>query len=424
MKILLSIDTWGLVGGTERLAAAVARGLADRGHELTVLCREARSADFAGLGSSASLRVEALDFLNAKSFSKAQRGQIAVAVRSIAPDVIFQQSNCSLAALTELVGLAPLVRFVHDHPPFCPGLNKFRSDGQVCTEQLGVACIERYYFKGGCVCLNRTQYRRRLARWTAPFRALYTKYQEMDVNRRAARLLTNSDYMAGELLQAGFGGELVQRVWPFTLSNTEAQPRGPLGAELQRFLDADERPLILAPARLTHPDKGVDYLLSAAVQIDAPFKLVIAGSGPAEPWLREKALEDELGPDRLFWAGWQDSGAMETLLSRAALVICPSVWQEPFGLVGLEAMAHGKPVVAFAVGGIPEWLTDGETGFLLPRCDTFGMAQAADRLLWDAALRARLGSAGQAQLATRFSQAAHLDALESALSEAAHLVAS
>jgi len=415
VKILLSIDTWGLVGGTERLAAAVAAGLVERGHELAILCREEKRGDFKKLSG---LEVFALDFLNETAFSPEQRGQIADAVAAAAPDVIFQQSNCSMAALAELTALAPLVRFVHDHPPFCPGLNKFHSDGQVCTQPLGAVCLERYYFKGGCICLNKTQYRRRLARWTAPVRALLRKYKEMGVNRRAAKLLTNSDYMAGELLQASFPPELVQRVYPFTLSNTDAQPRGPLGKDLQHFLDADDRPLILVPARLTHPDKGVDYLLSAAGQIEAPFKLVIAGTGPAEPWLREKALEDGLGDDCLFWAGWQNSGAMETLLDRASLVICPSVWQEPFGLVGLEAMAHAKPIVAFGVGGIPEWLVDGETGFLVERCDTHAMAAAATRLLTDTELAARLGQNGQRQLAERFGQEAHLNALEAALQAA------
>ena len=78
-------------------------------------------------------------------------------------------------------------------------------------------------------------------------------------------------------------------------------------------------------------------------------------------------------------------------------------------------MAHRKPVVAFAVGGIPEWLVDGETGYLVPRCDTRAMAAAIDRLLADPALAARLGQAGHARLETHFSQAAHLNALDAAL---------
>lgn len=412
MKILLSIDTWGLVGGTERLAAAVAAGLIDRGHELSILCREQHKG---GFGSLPKMRVFELDFLNAGTFSEDQHKQLRATIEAAAPDVVFQQSNCGMAMLSELVNLAPLVRFVHDHPAFCPGLNKYHADGNICTEPLGAICLERYYFKGGCVCLNKAQNPRPLARLVAPVLALAKKYKEISTNQRAAKLLTNSNYMADELCQAGFRPELVERIWPFTLSNTEAQPQGPLEKPLQRFLDADERPLVLVSARLVHPDKGVDYLLTAAGQIAAPFKLVIAGKGPAEPWLREKALEDGLGPERLFWAGWINSGAMETLLARAALVICPSVWQEPFGLIGLEAMAHAKPIVAFDVGGIPEWLENNHTGKLVRRCDAAAMAQAATELLNDPKQAQRLGQAAKLRLDQRFSQKDHLDALEAVL---------
>ena len=415
MKILLSIDTWGLVGGTERLAGVVAAGLLERGHELEVLCR-ARS----GGPTAADLRAHELPFLGEATLTRAQAGELTDLVRGVAPDVIFQQTNCGLDALRLLLDLAPLVRFIHDHPPFCPGLNKVHADGTTCREPMGVECITRYYAKGGCVCLNRTQYPpRSIKRYTAPFRALHAKYREQAVNRRAARLLTNSDYMAGQLVASGFAPERVERVWPFTLSNTTAQPPGALPGDLARFLDADDRPLVLTPARLQHPDKGVDYLLTAMGRVETPCKLVIAGTGPAEPWLREKALEDELTDEHLFWAGWQESGAMETLLERAAVIVCPSIWDEPFGLVGLEAMAHGKPVVAFDVGGIPEWLDHGETGHLVPRCDTWAMARAVDAVLTDPDEAARLGAAGRERLVTRFPAEAHVDALERALAAAA-----
>ena len=77
---------------------------------------------------------------------------------------------------------------------------------------------------------------------------------------------------------------------------------------------------------------------------------------------------------------------IERLLARAEVVVCPSVWNEPFGLVGLEAMAHAKPVVAFSVGGIPEWLADGETGFLAPRKDTLAMGNITGAMVFQSAI--------------------------------------
>ncbi len=411
MKILFSIDTWGLVGGTERLAAVVVPGLIERGHEIEVLCRDNQNPTY-GQG----VVVRELSFLNEDSFTPGQRAQLKDVVQSAGPDVIFQQSNCSVTCLRELVDLAPLVRFVHDHPLFCPGLNKFHVDGETCKEPLGAECLVRYYTKGGCTCLNRTQYKHG---YFAPFKKLYTKYREIGVNKRARKLLTNSSYMQAELQKAGFGGELTGVVYPFTLSNTESQPRGPLDKATQAFLDADDRPLVFTPARLTVPDKGIDFLLTAMGMVEAPFKLVIAGTGPAVDWLRVKALEDGLGPDRLHWAGWQDSGAMETLFHHSSIVVCPSIWDEPFGLVGLEAMAHARPTVAFRVGGIPEWLEDEKTGLLIERKDVQAMACAIDRLLADEELRSRLGRAGRDRLAKDFTRAAHLDGLERALQGAA-----
>jgi glycosyltransferase involved in cell wall biosynthesis len=68
--------------------------------------------------------------------------------------------------------------------------------------------------------------------------------------------------------------------------------------------------------------------------------------------------------------GRLDPVAATDLLARAGLVVVPSLWPEPFGLVGVEAAAHGVPVVAFDVGGVPEWLIDGVAGHLAPSFPT------------------------------------------------------
>ena len=153
----------------------------------------------------------------------------------------------------------------------------------------------------------------------------------------------------------------------------------------------------------------------SAVAFSAPRR---ATTGPAEEWLRRKAREDGLA-ERVHFSGWLDPGAVETLYERAAVVVCPSVWDEPFGLVGLESMAHGKPVVAFRVGGIPDWLADGETALLVARKDTDAMARAIDRLLGDRDLAQRYGERGREVLGERFTIEAHVDGLEDAFRVAA-----
>jgi glycosyltransferase involved in cell wall biosynthesis len=108
------------------------------------------------------------------------------------------------------------------------------------------------------------------------------------------------------------------------------------------------------------------------------------------------------------------------LLADAAILAVPSVWPEPFGLVGLEAAAFGTPAVAFAAGGISEWLTDGVNGRLVAPahgCDGLGRTIAA--LLKDADAWRQL-STGARRAAERFTIGTHVGALEAILARAAH----
>jgi glycosyltransferase involved in cell wall biosynthesis len=100
------------------------------------------------------------------------------------------------------------------------------------------------------------------------------------------------------------------------------------------------------------------------------------------------------------------------LLQRASVAALPSVWPEPFGLVGLEAAAFGVPSIAFDVGGIGQWLADGENGVLVPAPpapEPFGEALA--RLLDNPRLLSKL-RAGARQAAAKMPLSAHLDRLE------------
>jgi glycosyltransferase involved in cell wall biosynthesis len=99
---------------------------------------------------------------------------------------------------------------------------------------------------------------------------------------------------------------------------------------------------------------------------------------------------------------------MTALLRRASIVAMPSRWPEPSGIIGLEAMAHGRPVVAFATGGIPEWLVHGETGLLAPPLDVPALAGAIAALLGDEANAKRMGEMGRARARRLFSPGPHL----------------
>jgi glycosyltransferase involved in cell wall biosynthesis len=100
--------------------------------------------------------------------------------------------------------------------------------------------------------------------------------------------------------------------------------------------------------------------------------------------------------------GFVPHDELQRLYGRAAVVACPSR-REGFGVACLEAMAHGRPVVASAVGGLKELVMDGETGLVVPPRDPVALRQALERLLRDHDLRRKLGSAGRERARERFS---------------------
>jgi glycosyltransferase involved in cell wall biosynthesis len=109
---------------------------------------------------------------------------------------------------------------------------------------------------------------------------------------------------------------------------------------------------------------------------------------------------------------------LHELYARAAVVACPSR-REGFGVACLEAMAHGRPVVATRVGGLLDLVVDGETGIVVPPRDPAALRSALDRLLADPDLRRRLGMAGRDRARTQFSWERVTDATLAAYAEAA-----
>lgn len=142
------------------------------------------------------------------------------------------------------------------------------------------------------------------------------------------------------------------------------------------------------------PQKGFDVLLRAFAQAGLDtHDLLLAGDGPERAALEQ--LSQMLGvQDRVHFVGRADRPTAVSLFQGCSFFVLPSR-QEPQGIVNLEAMAAGKPVIASRVGGVPEIVLDGETGLLVPGEDVSALAEDLGRLAGDAALRDRLGSAGR-----------------------------
>ena len=115
---------------------------------------------------------------------------------------------------------------------------------------------------------------------------------------------------------------------------------------------------------------------------------------------------------RVEFAGWLSSKEKSALLTNSDLLVVPSLWPEPFGMVGLEACKHGVPVVAFDSGGVREWLQDGINGFLAPADPPTvpGLAAAVVKSLQNPATHAQL-KRGALESAQQLNMQAHLTSL-------------
>jgi glycosyltransferase involved in cell wall biosynthesis len=168
-------------------------------------------------------------------------------------------------------------------------------------------------------------------------------------------------------------------------------------------------PGVLFAGRLV-PEKGVDRLLHALAQMGSPPKLLVAGDGPERSRLAR--LAQRLGvADRTEFLGWLSPAQVGAIVDRVSVVAVPSLWPEPFGIIGIEAMAHGRPVVAFDVGGIREWLQHEVTGLLVPPEDVPALSGALAALFGNPDCAWQMGEAGRRAALTRFSAGHHVSAL-------------
>lgn len=167
------------------------------------------------------------------------------------------------------------------------------------------------------------------------------------------------------------------------------------------------RPFILFVGRITR-QKGVPHLLRAVRDIDPAAQVVLCAGAPDTPEIDQefRDLYQELSRVRagVHWIPQMlPRPEVIQLLTHAAVFVCPSVY-EPLGIVNLEAMACGTPVVASRVGGIPEVVDDGRTGVLVTVDDDFeaALARALDAVIGDPEGAGRMGEAGRVRAVEEF----------------------
>jgi glycosyltransferase involved in cell wall biosynthesis len=268
------------------------------------------------------------------------------AVRAWRPEICFSNNMRDLGIEERLLGIAPVVRFMHGYNGTCISGQKSFGLPTVtpCDRKFGMPCLALYLPRRcGKVSLIKLVQGYRLGRTQ---QALFNRYHAVVVA---------SEHMKREYVRNGADASRVH-VAPL-FSTHEGRPDD---------ASAPNAPAVVFLGRMTRL-KGGDLLVRAVAEasrrLATPIHLTMMGDGPQRPEWERLASRLQVGCE---FTGWQGGQARWNWVRRASLLAVPSAWPEPFGLVGLEAAAWGVPAIAFDVGGIREWLTPGENGYLVP----------------------------------------------------------
>ncbi|HET9131562.1 MAG TPA: glycosyltransferase, partial [Terriglobia bacterium] len=275
----------------------------------------------------------------------------------------------------------PIVRTIHSYENQCENHLKRLPDGSVCTHPMGDACRE--------LCGSEKS-----------FKAVRVRAENSLMKKRFARLLAISSYVKEVLITNGFPKEKITVLPNFT--RLQYKPA-----------DVMEENVVLYVGRLT-PEKGLLELIDSLKLVKTRTKLLIVGKDGAlgQSDFQEKVMRRaaDIGIE-VEVEGWLVGEKLRQAYARAKVVAFSSVWPEPFGLVGIEAMAQGKPVVAFDCGGVRQWLDHERTGFAVPHGDIAEYARRIDQLMTNDILRAEMGARARTSAKVRFSPESYMQSL-------------
>jgi L-malate glycosyltransferase len=214
--------------------------------------------------------------------------------------------------------------------------------------------------------------------------------------RRYRKTLCISDFV---LAQArSMAGSQVGRLHHF-INTDRFRPDPSVLSQVRQVQGVGEGFVAISVAYLIK-DKGIDVAVKSLAQLPEAAVLWVVGEGPEQGNLAVLAQDLGLG-NRVRFFGPQRN--VEPFIQAADCALCPSVWAEAAGLVNLEALACGLPVVASRIGGIPEFVDDGHTGFLFTPGDHRELADRIRRLCDDPELRHRMGQKARLDAIERFS---------------------
>ncbi len=328
-------------------------------------------------------------------WSRASAAGMAEAVERFRPDVvhchnIYHQLSPSILRPLSRAGV-PVVMTLHDYKLACPSY-QLLADGAPCEACVGHGTwhAAAKQCKGGSLGGSAV-----LAIESGLHRA-FGAYDPVD------HFVCPSRFLAGVMRRQGISDDRLSVVNNFT----DIPP--PRARD-----DAGEG--IVFAGRLSH-EKGVDVAIRAIARSTAGT-LHIAGDGPERAAL--EALAREVAPGRVLFHGRLDAAPLADLVRSCRALTLPARWHENQPMIILEAYAVGTPVVVTDLGGLPELVTSGEHGLVVPAGDDVALATAFDSLAADPGLALAMGRHGRARLDRDFGAQTHLQRLDTVYAQAA-----
>ena len=377
MRVLLANDGIDDPGGVDTYLRAIAAALRARGHDVAYL-HYARGERGSNFPADPAFGVLDTGLHTALRHAAAWR-----------PDAVFSHNMQPLDVESALLRRWPVVKMMHGYFGTCISGHKAyaRPSRKPCGKRFDAVCLA-YFFPRRCGASSPGRMTRQYL-WARRQQKLFPRY---------AAIVVASEHMRAEYVRNGAVAGRVHVVPLFA-------PRQEGGRALATPRD------VLFLGRMTDL-KGGDLLVRAVGHasraLGRDVALVMAGDGPARGAWESLARAERV---RAEFTGWVDPAERARLLGRAVVLVVPSVWPEPFGLVGLEAAAAGVPAIAFDVGGIREWLRDGVSGIAVtgpPAVDSLGAAIAA--VYGDPGRRSAL-AAGALAVAGQMTVDRHVEAL-------------
>jgi glycosyltransferase involved in cell wall biosynthesis len=377
ISVLLVTPRWARDGGVGAHVEASASELALAGHRVTVVA--ARIESPTRLAGVTLMRNPKL--CRPEASLEERLGDVPAG----RPDVVHLHQIDDPGIAQRMRDIAPVVISAHGYTACTSGVHYYRRPGQESRRAHGPGCVPNLLFRG-CAHV------RNPLRLPAMYRHATRGLHALTIADHAVSYSTAVDCHLAD------NGIERRSIVPYFPTLGAAVPDG--GRD-----EHDGR--VLFAGRIV-PPKGLAVLIRAAREVDARF--IVCGDGPQREAMQRLAAR--LGvADRFSFAGWLGADEFARELARSSFAVVPSLWPEPFGLVGIEAFAAGRPAVASATGGIGDWLQDGVSGLLVPPGNPRALARALNELLADPERRDRMGAAGMRVVQQRFSPQRHLGAL-------------